>query len=510
MDVYLYNNTKRLNSTALPGTADKTLSCTLKESTSFLSPVLIIYSESKPTANYMKFENRYYWITDIISLNNNRWEIHGTVDVLATFRSHILNTTAFVLYDSTANTQLPDPRLATKTDCDTYTANAAMPWSFSSGTGTYLIATTGSPDEFDWNSGTVTRDYKDGSGVYTIPFNKIEDIGFDISDITSEIHSYLATWSAQIISDFQTITQPTTDPLEFIRNGFQGYLSGIYHIVSYVTKCWNVVIKNLFGGGSALSNVKAAYWLPFVIPGTALSGTKGRLALGSYIETISGLMKVTDPIITSLWIDVSIPWHYNDWRNVTNTEVMLYIPMIGCINIPSQVVKGHNTLQVRIALNIYSGAMSAEVRCDGGAIGTYGAMVGMPYLIGDSNINMGNMSNTIVNAAAENYAGAVMGALNTLGGMPTSVGGVGGGAGTGLTSDIVCICRCHDTSQEPSALIGTIGTPTNQLKTLSTNLGYCQTLKAQLNCTAVGDEPYPTQTEIDAINRALDSGVYLQ
>ena len=510
MNVYLYNNTKRLNSTALPPTAVDTLECALKESTSFLSPVLIIYATSKPTANYMKFENRYYWITDIISLNNNRWEIHGAVDTLTTYRSHILQTTAFVLFDSTPNTQIPDPRLATKTDCDTYTSTASMPWSFSSGEGTYLVATTGSPDEFDFNTGTVRADYKDGSGVYTIPKSKITQLGFDISDTTNELYGFGRTWLSNMANDLAMIVVPTTDLITGLQNDFKGYSYLLYHTAAYITQYFSTLAKNLFGGGTAMQNIKAAYWLPFVIPGTALSGTKGRLALGSYIETISGLMRVTDPIITSLWIDVSIPWHYSDWRNVTCTEVMLYIPMIGCINIPTEVIKGQSTLQVRIALNIYSGAMSAEVRCNGGALGTYGASVGMPYLIGDSNINMGTLTNTIVNVAAENYAGAVAGALNTMAGMPSSVGGIGGGAGTGLTSNIVCICRCHDTSQEPSALIGTIGTPTNQLKTLSTGLGYVQTLKAQLNCASVGNEPYPTQTEIDTINRLLDSGVYLE
>jgi len=73
----------------------------------------------------------------------------------------------------------------------------------------------------------------------------------------------------------------------------------------------------------------------------------------------------------------------------------------------------------------------------------------------------------------------------------------------------VCICRVHDTSQDPATLIGTIGTPTNQLKTLSGS-GYCQCMNAQVNCGAVTGEPDPTQTEIEMINNYLNTGIYLE
>ena len=160
--------------------------------------------------------------------------------------------------------------------------------------------------------------------------------------------------------------------------------------------------------------------------------------------------------------------------------------MIGCINIPSEVVKGNSTIQVRIALNLYSGSMACEVRCDSADLGTYGANVSMPYLIGDSNMNVGGIVNTITAGASSNPIGAVAGAAQSLTPMATSVGGIGGGAGTGLGNNIVCICRVHETSQNPSALIDIIGTPTNKLKQLNGS-GYCQTMNAQMNNVLAGE-----------------------
>ena len=151
MDIYLYNNTKRLNSTKEAPTVSRTLTnCYLKDNCSLLSPVIRIKDASRPDENYFKFLDRYYWVTDCISIAEGLWEIHGDVDPLTTYRSSILGTPAFVLYDSTPNTQLPDSRLGIETDCDTYTATANMPWYYTTGTGgTYFIATTGEKDFLD-------------------------------------------------------------------------------------------------------------------------------------------------------------------------------------------------------------------------------------------------------------------------------------------------------------------------------------------------------------------------
>ena len=512
INVYFYNFDKRLNSTAIPpDNAGDIIECVLKENTSLLNPSLKLQLSTKPTYNYFWLEGRYYWVTDIISLTNDLWQISGRVDVLGTYRGHISSTSAFVLYDSTANTQIPDGRLAVETDVDTNTASASMPWSFSSGVGTYIIATTGCKDSYSWNDGNyyAQSDSREGTGVYTIPYSSLQQIGFDVSDITTDLASFYQGFNQDMADDLAIMNAQTSDFLERIGNINKGMALMIKDTLQYTFNFWKLIAENVFGGGNALQNVKAAYWLPFVVPGTATTPVSRPLALGTYKDYVTGLERIDDAIITSLWIDVSIPWQFSDWRNASCTEVMLYIPMIGCINIPSDVIKGHDTLQVRLALNLYSGAMSCEVRCDGGSLGTYGSNVAMPYMIGDSNANITAITNTVTNAISKNYMGAVLNGMNAFGEMATSVGGIGGGAGSGLTSDIVCIVRYHNTSQNPSALLSTIGTPTHQLKTLNGS-GYCQCLNAQLNCGAVTGEPYPTHSEIEQVNTYLNTGVYLE
>lgn len=530
MNVYLYNNTKRLNSTKAAPTAVDTLSCTLKDNCSFIEPVLRIKAATIPTFNYFKFENRYYWLTNLVSLANELWEIHGVVDPLTSFRGHVFNTQAFVLYDSTPNTQLPDTRLGIETDCDTYTSTADMPWYYTTGTqGTYFIATVGEANifsmDFTLNSGThvtpeLSTDTRCGTGVYAIPYDQIKHIGFDAADfVTALIGMFTDVYND--INDpnhgyrAQLAALNPADPAEAIKDLTQIIMNASFDVyIEYPTRLLLLLAQNLIGGGNALQNVKASYWLPFTVPDSALNGALGthptELALGTYTDIITGLKLVSDPIITAVDIDVTIPWHFHDWRDVSCTEIMLYIPLIGCINIPPECVKGNETLQIRFALNLYSGELAAEIRCNGAQLGTYGTNCAMNILIGDSNVNMGGAVNTVVAAVTKQYAAAGAAAAETLAGMSTSVGGIGGGAGTGLTNQIVCTCRVHETSQNPAALLPVIGTPTRQLKTLSSGLGYCQCLNAQVNNTAVTGEPYPTQTEIEQINNYLNSGVYLE
>ena len=138
IEVYFYNCTKRLNSTARPSDGTK-IECVYKDDTSILNPTLKLQLSSKPDYNYFSIDDRYYWITDIKSLTNDIWSISGRIDVLATYKGHIQATSAFVLYDSTANTQIPDNRVGVKTDCTTYIATNVMPWNFNTTYGSWLV-----------------------------------------------------------------------------------------------------------------------------------------------------------------------------------------------------------------------------------------------------------------------------------------------------------------------------------------------------------------------------------
>lgn len=75
-----------------------TVTGTLKRSTSILQPVIEISGSVPVNANYMYIPEfvRYYYIDDIVSTGNNRYEISAHVDVLKTYASEIRACTAIV------------------------------------------------------------------------------------------------------------------------------------------------------------------------------------------------------------------------------------------------------------------------------------------------------------------------------------------------------------------------------------------------------------------------------
>lgn len=516
-----------MNSTAAAPTALGSYDCTLKNPTSYLNPVLILTISGDVGFNYFSIGARYYWVTDIISLNNDRWEIHGSIDVLGTFRKHIQATSAFVLYDSTSNTELPDNRLAVKTTPTVQSNTGVMPWDFDDGDGNYFIAIEGDGDLVDQGMADSA------TGVYLTDLASIGKIGLDF-DGTDVWDSFNTSMTQTFPADIKIVTSwGTINSARKLFNAIQDSLdnSDMAGVIGYCLIAWCLIpwifwtgligtIKGLITGADALKHVKSAYWLPFKVPGIGVQ--KNKIAIGSYIDQIGTSKLISDPI-KDTYAAVTIPWQYSDWRNVQNTEIQIYIPLIGVINIPASAVKGQSVITVKCSLNLFSGAFSVRLDCGGVTLGTYGANVMMPILVGDSNPDIPAITNTIVAGGALAIgaatgtaaltagaaAGAIQSGLQCIQPISTTVGGIGGGVGNSLGNEIICTTICHNTSQTPSALINTIGTPTNQLKTLSGS-GYCQTMNAQMDCTSITGEPDPSQTEVLMVNAALNSGVYLE
>lgn len=88
----------------------------LKDATSCSDPVITIEKNSNPIAydyNYMYIEEfkRYYYITDIVNINNKIWEIHAHVDVLFSFSPDIKSSMAILDKsegDTTSNLYMND------------------------------------------------------------------------------------------------------------------------------------------------------------------------------------------------------------------------------------------------------------------------------------------------------------------------------------------------------------------------------------------------------------------
>ena len=118
MILKLYNFSKKANSTKVPAANTATeLNVALKENVSLYSPSFILSTEPNQF-NYCQLDDKYYYINDYVYVGRNTFIINCSLDVLATYKTDILNTKAFVLYSSSNyDSSIPDHRLSQKAEC---------------------------------------------------------------------------------------------------------------------------------------------------------------------------------------------------------------------------------------------------------------------------------------------------------------------------------------------------------------------------------------------------------
>ena len=99
---------KRKNSTKVP-TSGTDATVNLKDDCSILNPVFDCTGVSDDV-NYIYVSDfgRYYYVSDVVHVTKDRIQIHCDVDVLATYKSQIGGTTAFIERSSSVNLMLPD------------------------------------------------------------------------------------------------------------------------------------------------------------------------------------------------------------------------------------------------------------------------------------------------------------------------------------------------------------------------------------------------------------------
>ena len=109
MQIEVYSNFKKnINSIKIPSSG-ATINVALKSPTSEKTPTFIL-NNFDLSWNYIKWGDVYYFVEDIIIINNNQAEYHCVKDVMATFRNDILSSVQLV----SRNANKYQPQLADK------------------------------------------------------------------------------------------------------------------------------------------------------------------------------------------------------------------------------------------------------------------------------------------------------------------------------------------------------------------------------------------------------------
>lgn len=143
MEIQLCINNSEVNKINKVLSDSISLQGTLKSETSVVRPEILIEIENPSRFNYAYIPefNRYYFINDITSVNNNLWRISMNVDVLESFKTEILSQNCIIEKSTLGfDLYLPDENLVTLVKTKTDIVN------FPSGlldTGEFILITAG-------------------------------------------------------------------------------------------------------------------------------------------------------------------------------------------------------------------------------------------------------------------------------------------------------------------------------------------------------------------------------
>lgn len=480
MSLYnLYTTSKRHNSTLVP-TGGTTGEMVLKAGTSLIKPVFLLYVSAKPTASMVGFEGRFYFVDDIVSVRNGLWELHCSVDVLSTYKSNILNTSAFVLYDTTANTELVDNRLSAKTSLlSARTVDSGTGGFFEDGC--IIIGVVG----------------KENTGMFALTVQQFHDI----------INS--------IFSNF--LDKNDMLPLPSGGFNFSNWDDAVNTVITNIT----IGLRQMIATGKAPDSIKSCIYV--TVPASSFSGNNAKVWLGDFDTDVTA--KLLSPTSTATELhNLTIPWIFTDWRRQSPyTYVYLKLPYVGMVPLQVSQIMGATNIGITTKVT-QNGQISHIVYVDGVGgnqiyLGRYGGNCGTNILVGASGLNPVNelvggvalagagvmsslgLAGSVAAMTAVGTA-AISGFLGAINPLDASAGSGGGGA---YTDDPIYMCYVisHDTNVDPTSVSAFMGTPTRAVKTLVGLTGYVET-----KCFSVSGDM--TDWERQEINRLMDGGVYIE
>lgn len=476
------NSTKR--PTSFPDTQWKTINNVLfKNGSSLINPVVTVNAKASDfkNFNYAVFDSKYYFITEKIALRNDLLEIHLKLDGLATFKTNITGSTQYVCYSSVYGNQnwLADTRIPVLKNTTTHSNSVTLPFFIDGGGGWYILSVIG----------------KSGSCLYALAGTHLKAL---IASIDVSNDDFLTDSAARNNEIWQgTGIVPSAE-------------ESLYYFSTVATQ--NDILGKAYG--QAPGCIRSCLFVPFGIDGT----TDEEIWLGNYNTHVRGVVVDGSPITGST--SVTIPWTYSDWRRGYCEQVYLYLPLVGMVNLSSDNLTHATTIEVNYSYTITDGTVAYQLVSGGEIIGSYGGSCAINYPLGiNQQASAGEVTQAILQGMTQTVSAGLTGnVMGTIGGImnmsynalstamtshPSCVGGIGGGAGSGLSHDITCYTVTHETVVEPSAMRSTMGVPTMKAMLLASCSGYCQCANAHVALNA----PLEVTKEIDAY---LNTGFYIE
>lgn len=423
MEIICYNFEKRYNSTKRPTGQGVVYNVQLKDATSIYTPVFTV-TNFGTEYNYIQWNNRFYYVTDVEIIRNNIYNLTCRIDILRSFYDNIANTTAFIDFStSDYNTQIIDNRIPVATDC-TYYTNSAQ------------IVTGGTPD---FNLGTYIIEY-----------------------VTDSANFGATGLVALGVSDAKELSNVLTNTDFFNIENFEKQFNNVYQSIKKLT------------------------YIPMLL--TNFSGPVTTIRLGSYSTGISGFtppmtVKMSaDIAIPRPFTDFRQLQPYCSYllylpgygfttldnadiagKNTLNIKLDIDGATGDATYTVDKIFKGSCNFGVSMSLGTVSGNIGgvwgsglqrATSLITGNAVGAIGGLVNTA--LASRQRNLGNVGST----------GALSSVFATIG-------------DDWRNAYIVCIA--HNTAVEPDSIAETMGRPCQKVRQINGLTGYVQTRNASVS-----------------------------
>ena len=427
-----------------------------------------------PTYAYIAAWNRYYFVTNVEWVGSSLI-VDLAVDPLATYKTQIGASTQYVLRSASASdSMLVDTLYPAKVRPQSVHTIGASGWSSS---GVFVVGVQGQAAS--------------NSTVYGLTYYIMTPAEMRLLltylNTASHLDQYAIDWGNSISSAIsaleQTISSFTTDLIQYIIE--------------------------------PMRFVKTCTWLPIELTDFFSYVPVSVMNLGSVNVAISTRQASGNPM--NINGSVTAPAHplaatRGVWvESQSFTQRVLYVPGVGNIPIPADLVHGGDTIACSTDISIVDGSTVTEVKCytqgdHSAVIGKYAGQVGTPIVMGAVTNDLLSAGMSIagagVAAASGNVLGAAQGiisAAQAAGPAPVTIGGE-----RGMHPIFNNFIELESTFWTPADADNTNhGSPLCQRRQISGLSGYIQTSGAALALSA-------TDSERDAVLQAMDAGFFYE
>lgn len=473
MQIELWKNfSKRRNSTKTPADAGTTYEIYLKEDTDTDNPIVVLEPVDLGFT-YARFLGNYYFVSQEVILTNNMMQLSLEMDPLASNKTDIGNTAAFIAYSSTGyDINKVDSRIGTSIT-KTYVSNTEVAMPLVNERGVYILNVANAGANVDGDDTGFTMQYVLCDKQYGQPSTMLA-----IKQLLM-----FKNWAEDLLTVFN-------DP-------YQSIISCIWLPLSYLSITQRLTQVNPF---------------------TSLQFGDKTEGSSTFFSLKKGIWPIADTAIP-------INWRYDDFRrNSPFTTLSLYIPLYGNIDLAVGDFIESANVTISGAYDLTTGDVILSLKNDEGAISqtiNYNIASNCPIAQIRSNAEgvisgvMGTLSggaSTIGSVAGGQGALGAIGAVTSaqsaaLSAMKRNVsikGSIQGRAPVALGDKFILTVISIDTEDPDNALyIANMGRPVMADDYIRNHSGYIQCSNASFSGSVISSER-------DAINSFLNGGFYYE